>query len=69
MTGSASNLTSKLVVQQDELKNVNHAVLRGALVELGLRDSKPFPLLRAQKVGPETCETQPCTYMPYLLRY
>ena len=32
MTGSA--LTLKLVLQHDELKNVNHVVLRGALVEV-----------------------------------
>ena len=31
MTGSA--LTLKLVLHHDELKNVNHVVLRGALVE------------------------------------
>ena len=33
MTGSTSNLTLKLVLHHEELKNVNHAVLRGALVE------------------------------------
>ena len=32
MTGSA--LTLKLVLHHDELKNVNHVVLRGALVEV-----------------------------------
>ena len=54
MTGSASNLTLKLVLHHDELKNMNHAVLRGGL---GcrckcIRDSNPIPLDRAQKVGP-----------------
>ena len=34
MTGSASNLTLKLVLHHDELKNVNHVVLCGALVEV-----------------------------------
>ena len=34
MTGNASNLTVKLVMQHDELKNANHVVLRGALVEV-----------------------------------
>ena len=34
MTESASNLTFKLVMQHDELKNVNHVVLHGALVEV-----------------------------------
>ena len=34
MTGSASNLPLKLAMQNDKLKNVNHVVLRGALVEV-----------------------------------
>ena len=34
MTGSASNLTLKLVLHHDELKNVNHIVLFGALVDV-----------------------------------
>ena len=34
MTGSASNLTLKLLLHHDELKNVNHVVARGALVEV-----------------------------------
>ena len=34
MTGSASNLTLKLVLHHDELKNVNHLVLLGTLVEV-----------------------------------
>ena len=34
MTGSASNLTLKLVMHHNELKNVNYVVLRGALVEV-----------------------------------
>ena len=34
MTGSALNLTLKLVLHHDELKNVNHAFLRGALLEV-----------------------------------
>ena len=34
MTGSASNLTLKLVMRHDELKNVNHGVLLGALAEV-----------------------------------
>ena len=33
MTGRASYLTLKLVLHHDELKNVNHVVLRGALVD------------------------------------
>ena len=55
MTGSALNLTLKLVLHQDELKKVNHVVLRGALVEVS-----GIPLDRAEKVGPETSVTQPC---------
>ena len=43
MTGSASNLTLKLVLHYDELKNV----LRGALVEV----SNPFQFDWAHKVG------------------
>ena len=34
MTESASNLTIKLVMQHDELKHVNHVVIRGALLEV-----------------------------------
>ena len=34
MTGSASNLTFKLVLHHDELKNVNYAVLCVAIVEV-----------------------------------
>ena len=34
MTGSASNLTLMLVLHHDEHKNVNHVVIRGALVEV-----------------------------------
>ena len=36
----------------------------------GRMDSNPFPLDRAQKVGPETCVTQSTySYMHYLQRY
>ena len=56
MTGSASNLTLKLLLHHDELKNVNHVVARGALVEV----SNPITMHWAQKVSPETCVTQPC---------
>ena len=34
MTGRASNLTLKLVLHHDELKNVNHVVIRSTLAEV-----------------------------------
>ena len=59
MTGCASNLNLKFVLHHDDLKNVNHVVLWRPFRGL-LRDSNPIPLDRAQKVGPESCVTQPC---------
>ena len=58
MTGSASNLTFNLVLHHDKLKTMNQVLLRGALVEV----SRIQILLLdwAQKVGPDTCVTQPC---------
>ena len=57
MTGSASNLTLKLVLHHDELKNVNHVVL-GALVEVsGIQIL--FHWTGLKKLVQKACVTKP----------
>ena len=69
MTGSASNLTLKLVLHHDELKNVNHVVL-GALVEVsGIQIL--FHWTGLKKLVQKACVTKPekPKIVHYLLRY
>ena len=56
MTASASYLTLKFVMRHDELKNVNHKVLLGALVS---GTQIRFLGIRLNKVG-QVGVTQPC---------
>ena len=66
MTGRASKLTLKLGLHHNELKNVSHVVLRGALVEVsGIK-------ILFHWIGPKSWSRNmwnTTLYVHYLLRY
>ena len=67
MTGSALTLALKLMMRHDELKNVKHGVLRGALVEVWGTQILFHSIRLKKKVFINMCNTN--LYVHYLPRY